>query len=109
MKKTVEAQQVQFLDRTVDVPVVMQRKAPQQRIRERTVEETIDVPVPHVMEKITEIVKHTPQERLRSEVPMPQTMKEIMEVSELLPQEQILERVVKGTDVPVFTHDGENH
>ena len=39
---------------------------PQERIQEHTVEETIDDPMPHVMEETVEGVKHIPQERDRS-------------------------------------------
>ena len=65
-QKTVEVPQVQFLDRVVDVPVVMQRqKIPsmaQERIQERTVGKIIEVTVSRVMEKIIEGVKPIPQE-----------------------------------------------
>ena len=37
----------------------MQRQVPQERIQEHIVEET-DAPCPHVMEKLTELVKHIP-------------------------------------------------
>ena len=39
---------------------------PQERIQERIVEETIDVPVPHVREEIFEGVKHGPQEHVQN-------------------------------------------
>ena len=60
--------QVQFHDRVVDVPVAMQRQVPyppmpRERIQELIVEKS-DVPVPRVMEKITEVVKHIPRERV---------------------------------------------
>ena len=55
-----EVPQVQFLDRVLDIPVVTQRRVPPEQIQERTVEETIDIPVPHVMEKTIEVVKTGP-------------------------------------------------
>ena len=57
MQKAVEVPQVQFRDRVVDVPVVMQRQVPQERILERIVEET-DVLVPCVKEEIIEVTQH---------------------------------------------------
>ena len=60
VQKTAEAPQTQFLHRGEDVPVVMQRQAP------RTVEEIIDVPFSRVTEKITEVVKHTPEDHERN-------------------------------------------
>ena len=62
-QKTVEVPQVQFHDQVVAVLVVMVRQVPQERIQERIVEET-DVAVPHVMGKITDVVKHISQERV---------------------------------------------
>ena len=55
VQKTVEMPQVQFLDRVLDASVVTQRHVPQ---------ETIDIPVPHMMEKTTEVMKPIPQERV---------------------------------------------
>ena len=60
VQKTVEMPQVQFLDRVLDASVVTQRHVPQEQIQERIVEETIDIPVPHVMEKPIEVVKTGP-------------------------------------------------
>ena len=105
VQKTVEVPQSQFLDRVVDVPVVMQRQVPQEQIRD--VEET-DVPVPHVMEEITEVVKHMPQERVRSNtveqivaLPAPHIQEESVEVFQLIPQDRISDRIVEQTvDIP---------
>ena len=105
VQTTVEVPQSQFLDRVVDVPVVMQRQVPQEQIRD--VEET-DVPVPHVMEEITEVVKHMPQERVRSNtveqlaaVPAPHIQEESVEVFQLIPEDRISDRIVEQTvDIP---------
>ena len=54
VQRTVKVPQVQFHDRAANVPVSMQRQAPRP---ERIVEEIIEAPVPHVMEKTIEVVK----------------------------------------------------
>ena len=95
VQKTVEDPQVQYIDKSVDVPVVAQgqvhtfqtvRKEPQVQFLDRmveqitetpaasldegttehTVEET-DVPVQHVTEKIIEVMKHIPQECVQND------------------------------------------
>ena len=92
-QKTVEMPQVQFLDRVVEVFVVAQGQMPRpsmpaERIQERIVEETIDVPVPHMMKKTIELAKHIPQE-------------EIVEVIQLLPQDRMSNHVVQQiVDIP---------
>ena len=60
VQETVEVPQVQFPGRVVDAPVVMQRQVScpsQDRIQECTIEATIDVPIPQMMEKTIEFVK----------------------------------------------------
>ena len=96
VQRTVEVPHVQFLDRAADVSVVMQR-----RNRERIVGETIDAPVPHVTEKIIEVVKHIPQERVQNgteeqivDVPVPQCRNETGEVIQIFSQDQISDRIV---------------
>ena len=82
MQKTVDVTQVRFLDRVVDVPVVMQRQVPQEQIQERLGEET-DVPVSRVTEKITEVVKHMPREHVQGN-----TVEQSVEVTDPLIQEE---------------------
>ena len=60
MQKAVEVPQLQFRDRVVRVPVVMQRQVPPEEVQERTVEET-GVPVPRVMEETIEVERRTSQ------------------------------------------------
>ena len=69
MENIVEVLQVQFLDQVVDVPVVAQGQMPrpsvlQEQIQERIAEKTMEATVPRVMEKITELMKPIPQERV---------------------------------------------
>ena len=110
---TVEVPQVQFLDRVLDVPVVTQRQVPltsmpQEQIQERIVEET-DIPVPHVMEKTIEVVKHTPQKQAQSctveqiiDAPVSQIQEKLLEVIQLVKQARISECFIeKSIDVPV--------
>ena len=87
-----EVPHVQFLDLAVDVPVMMQRQAPQERIQERLAAET-NVHVPHVIEKTIEVVKFIPQERVQNrtvsqiiDVPVPRVMEEILEVETRMSQ-----------------------
>ena len=101
VQKTEEVPQVQFLDRVLDVHVVPQRRVP---IQERTVEETIDIPVPHVMEKTLEVVRHISQEKVHSytleqtvDVPVPQIRKETGHVIQLIPHERTSHHVIEQT------------
>ena len=103
-RKTVEVPQVQFHDRVVDVPVAMQRQVPcpsmpREQIQEFIVEKS-DVPVPCVMEKITEAVKHIPRERVLNytveqivDVPVSQIQEKVVGVIHLILQERISERI----------------
>ena len=68
---------------------------PQERIQEHIVEET-DAPVPHVMEKITVLVKHIPQERVLNytveqivAVPVPLIPQKTKQVTQRIPQDRI--------------------
>ena len=66
---------------------------------ENTIEEIIDIPVPHVMEKTTEVVKLIPQERIQN-----RTMEQIIHVPVLqetveVPQIQFID---EAADVPVI-------
>ena len=65
----------------------------QDRIQERIVEETTDVPIPEVMEETVEVVKHIPQEQVQSytveqivAVPVPRIQKKTGQVIPLIPQ-----------------------
>ena len=113
VQRTAGVPRVQFLDRLVGVPVATQTQvpyssAPQERIQERTVEET-DVPVPHVKEEIVEVVRQIPQEQLQGRtmeqtvaVPLPRVMEEIVKVANIGPQERVqnctLEPLVDAPD-----------
>ena len=95
-----EMPQVQFLGRVLDVPVVMQRQAPQERIQERIVEET-DVPVPHVMEEIIEVVRQSPQEQMLDKL-LADLYSDTIEVSKHIPQERLPNHTVEQiVDAPV--------
>ena len=85
MQKTVDVPQVRFLDRAVDVPVVMQRQVPQEQIQEHLGEET-DVLVSRVTEKITEVVKDMPREHVQGN-----TVEQSVEVTDPLIQEETVE------------------
>ena len=101
VQKTIKVPQFQFRDRAANVPVVAQRQRPQERIIEET-------PVPHMMEKTTEVTKPIPQVRVQQrtveqivDVPVPQIVEEIVEVVQIIPQERISERVVEQiSDMP---------
>ena len=109
MQKTVEGSLVQLLDRVVDVPVMMQRQVqcpsmPQERIQWRTVEETIDVPVPQMKEEFADAVQHSLQERVQSstveqsfDVSDPRILEEIVEVIQLIPQDRMSDCIVEQT------------
>ena len=79
VQETVEMPQVQFLD----------------RVRGRTIEETIDIPVPHVMKKITEGVKLIPQEHAQNRAveQIIDAVSQIQETAEVL-QAQFIDKVV---------------
>ena len=82
---------------------------PQERIQERIVEETFDVPVPHLMEEIVAGMKHVPQERVQNgtvdqivAVAVPRTREETGRVIQLTPQDRISGRIGEQTfDVPI--------
>ena len=106
VQKTVEVPQVQSLDRVVDVPVVMQRQVPcplmpKERIQWRTVEETINAPVPFLEEEIIEAAQHILQERMQYgteeqivDAPVPQCRNETGEVIQIFPQDRVSDRIV---------------
>ena len=59
VQKAAEAPQVQFLDRVPDIPVATQlvevpKIVSQDKIPQRTAEQVMDIPVPHVVEEIIE-------------------------------------------------------
>ena len=66
---------------------------------ERTFEETVNVPVPRVMEETVEAVKHVPQEHVQSNtvdqivaVPVPRIREETGQVIQRIPQDRISDR-----------------
>ena len=65
---------------------------PEERIRERIVEETSDVPVPHAVEEILEAVKFIPEDEVQNytveqlvDVTVPQIREETGQVTQLFP------------------------
>ena len=106
-----EVTKVQFFDRVVGVPVVIQRQVscplmPQERIQERFAEEIIDVPVSRVMKKVIDVVKRVPHGCVQSNTGVdltdPLMQKETVEVILLTPQDQIPDRTDEQTvNVPV--------
>ena len=75
---------------------------PQERIQERIVEETIDDPMPHVMEETVEGVKHCPQEREQSctveqavDAPVPRTKEEPIGAVKHIRQERVERNTVE--------------
>ena len=86
----------------------MKRQVAEERIQERIVEET-DVPVSLVMEKIIEVAKHVPQERVQNytveqlvDATVPRIRKETGRVIQITPQDRIPDRVVEqSADVSV--------
>ena len=81
-----------------------------EEIAERTVEKT-NVPVSHVIEKITEVARHIPHERVQNcteeelvDMPIPQIRKETGEVIQLVPTRRKSDPVVDQiVDSPSFT------
>ena len=106
-----EVTKVQFFDRVVGVPVVIQRQVscplmPQERIQERFAQEIIDVPVSRVMKKVIDVVKRVPHGCVQSNTGVdltdPLMQKETVEVILLTPQDQIPDRTDEQTvNVPV--------
>ena len=78
-------------------------------IQERTVEQIVDIPVPHFLENVVEVVQIVPQERvlIRTveqivDTPTLQSQDEIVEVIQLILQEGISERILEQiVEVPV--------
>ena len=79
------------------------------RVQERTFDETINVPVPRVMEETVEAVKHVPDERVQNNtaeqivaVPVPRIREETGQMTQAIPQDRISnrngERVI---DIPI--------
>ena len=59
----------------------------QERVRQRTVEQMVEIPVPQVVEEVEQVSKIAPQERVMQhsveqivEVPVPQVVEEIVQV-----------------------------
>ena len=87
VQETVEMPQVQFLD----------------RVRGRIVEQT-DVPVPHMMEKTIEVMKHNPQKHVQNHtveqiMDMPVVVQRQVQKTVEVPQIQFIDKAV---DVPVI-------
>ena len=94
IREAVETSQAQFRDKVDGMPVVVQRKVPmvrkaQEPVESCTAEQTIDVPVPSVMEEFLEVVKHVPQERVHSNT---------VEAAKFNPEEtgQVIQRIEQG-------------
>ena len=78
------------------------RETSQEQIQERTVEETIDVPVPQLMVETIEAVKLIPHDKVQKrtvrkivDVEIPQIREEIEEMIQHFPQERIPDRVIE--------------
>ena len=98
----------------------MVENTPQGRITERTLKQFVDVPMPQIMEEITVPVPHV-QERIVEvihliprkciperiaertvDAPRPPPQQQIAEIVKTIPQERISERTVEqNVDVPV--------
>merc|ERR1719502_1518053 len=112
----VEIPEVQVLERSVEVPQIVQKPVevvrqqhveiprifPQERVQERRVEQIVDVPVPQMVEEKIEVPKIFAQERIQHvaveqilDVPVPQTVEEVIEVPKIFPQERVTQNVVE--------------
>ena len=128
--KTVEAPQMQYIDRIVDLPVVMQRRVPtiqtaqrtvevpqtievlkivsQDRIPQQTAEQFVDIPVPQVTEEIIEMFNVLSQDRVQqrnveqiAETPKTQTQEKNICCLKLDQSEFLEELIIEKSDVPV--------
>ena len=105
---------VQSLDRVVDVPVLIQRQAPQEtieilktvsqdRISQRTAEQIADTLVPQVVDELAEAFHEQVVD-----IPVPQVAEEFIEAfnvfSQSLAQQRIVEQI---TETPAASHDEE--
>ena len=94
---------------TVDVSVLTQdhdvefaKVIPQERLRPHTVEGTLAMLVPQILEETVEVVQGIPWEcifeRINEQtvdVPVPQRMEEIVDVEKLVPQQRLQRRIVE--------------
>ena len=130
--KTVEARQMQYTDRIVDLAVVTQLRIPtihtaqrtvevpkivsQDRIPQRTAERAVDAPIPQVTEEIIEMFNVLSQDRVQqrnveqiTETPAVSLAEEIVEAHKAQTQEErIQERIIEeiiGVSVPHVTEE----
>ena len=97
--KTVEAAQIQYSDRILDLLVVTQRRIPTTRTPQRTVE------VPKIVSQ-DRIPQHTAEQLV--DIPVPQVTEEIIEMFNVLSQDRIQQRNVEQiTEIPVASLDEE--
>ena len=84
-----------------------------ERVQQRTVEQTVYVPVPQIQEQIVEGVKEIPRERVLQQTveqientPVPQSVDETVQVVQVIPQERLQERTAAQiVDAPVCVGD----
>ena len=58
----------EYVPKVVDEIIVVVRVIPQERVQQRTVEQSVHVPVPQVVGEIMEVVQITPQERISERI-----------------------------------------
>ena len=100
VQKTVEVPQVQYLDKTVDVPVVRQGQVPTVQAVQKTVEvpqfQLHDRPVDFPVAMQRQLTQERIQELIAEETdaPVPHVMGKITEVVNHIPQERVLNYTV---------------
>ena len=104
VQKTVEVPQVQYIDKSVDVPVVMQGQV----LISQTVQKTVKVPQVQFLDRVVDVPvvaqRQMPQERIVEEtrILVPHMMEKTIEVMKPIPQERVQNNTVKQiVDVPV--------
>ena len=87
-----------------DVPVTRVKEEiiepiPQERVQNYTVEHTVDVPVPQILEKFGERVQLIPQDQMSDriveqiiDVAVPEIREQIVKVVRVMPQERLQQR-----------------
>ena len=106
--KIVEAPEMQYTDRIVDMPVTAQCQVPksvsQDRIPQRIDEQLVDIPVPQIAEETVEMFNVFTQDRVQqriveqiTETPEVSLVEEIVEAPKTQTQEK---RIVEESDVP---------
>ena len=94
VEETMEVPQVQYSDRIVDLPVVMQRRVPTVQTAQRTVEvpQTIEVPKIVSQDRIPQRIAEQAMD-----TPVPQVIEELLEVFNVFLQNRVQQQIMEQT------------